>query len=287
MKRRDLFAAAAAGAALSAVSRSAHAALDLSKPKDVLTALIKMRGRLDSQAAVWWLKGVRYGVVGTEIKPLFATNVASFHRFIPNGDDTYKLTVLEFSYYTDPDTGALLKGWKNPYTGAMNEVEYILFGPIKTTMTTAGMSAPPTVAGAKVGMRTLVGPVTVHGDDLWVREDTEATIYPPNPDIAPYRGNDLATYHSSLREVMDPTLKSAATTLHYQSVTAWRTWMKMGDNPGHLMAREVGSKVDSPADLPDGFQALARQVHPQMWAAMLKDLDGVLSQPPAESTYTR
>ena len=297
MKRRNLLQLAAMGTTAAVLPRPVHsvpskAALDFANPADILPAdilkvLIKLRGRLDGKPVFWWLKGTRYGVVGTEIKPMFTANVGSVHRFVAQPDGTYRLTMIEHSYYTDPESGALLNAWQNPFTGQTSQIQHFLMGPINATMTVNGMTPPTAVGGSSEETKATLGPITVAGDDLWVREDSSATLHPADPKLPTYRGNDLATYHGSLREVTDPKIVSAHATLHYQSVTAWRSWMKMGDISGHLMAREVGSKVARPADLPETFQALARQVHPQQWAAILKDPTAALEAAPAPSTYSR
>ena len=100
--------------------------------------------------------------------------------------------------------------------------------------------------------------------DVWIKEDVQATIIPKAAGRTTYRGNDLATYQARLDDLADPGQKGVPATMHYQSVTDWRSWMKMGEIKGHLMARAVGRKVWSPHELPDEFLKIAQQLHPKI-----------------------
>lgn len=276
-------AAAAAGSTASAgVAASVSAAQRASSfktPAALMEALVKLRGSTDDRIAFWWMQGPRYGVVGTTVTPLFDNLVASFHRFVKQPDGNYKVTVVELSYYVDLATGELLKTWRNPITGAMNEVEYIVFGPVTATLTPAGITPPEVTPGAELRVKPTVGLVAEHGGQVWIQEDVAATIVPKVAGRTLYQGNDLATYQGSVADLIDPKRTSAPSTIHYQSVTDWRTWMKMGDIKGTLMARSVGAKVWSVDDLPANFLKIARKLNPQILADPMAALNA--AQPDA------
>ena len=272
MNRRHFVAASAAVAAstpalaAAATSTAGKPAgrLDATNPAAVMNALVKLRGSQDGKPAFWWLKGPRYGVVGTQVTPLFENLVASWHRFVRQADGSYKVTVVELSYYVDLKTGELLERWRNPITGTMNDVEYIVFGPVTATLTPAGITPPESTPGAELRVRPTIGVIAQHQDDIWVQEDVSATILPKVAGRAPYSGNDLATYHGSVKQVLDASRPSAEASIHYQSMTDWRTWMKMGDVKGTLMARSTGRKVWAVEDMPRDILALAKRMHPRI-----------------------
>lgn len=245
-------------------SNLAAAQLDTQNSTAVMNALVKLRGSLDGKLAFWWMKGPRYGVVGTQVTPLFENLVASWHRFVRQPDGTFKVTVVELSYYVDLKTGQFLEKWRNPITGQMNDVEYIVFGPVTATMKPAGITPPENTPGAELRVKPTIGVVAQHQDDIWLQEDVAATILPKAAGRTPYSGNDMATYHGSLKQVLDTSRQSADASIHYQSITDWRTWMKMGDVKGALMARSTGRKVWNAEDMPQDILAIAKRMHPKI-----------------------
>lgn len=279
----------ASGTTLAAAApRSAGAAAAKRTPnfKDravLMDSLVKLRGSTDGRIALWWMQGPRYGVVGTTVTPLFDNLVASFHRFTKLPDGNYRVTVVELSYYVDLATGKLLKSWRNPITGAMNEVEYIVFGPVTATLTPDGITPPEVTPGAELKVKPTVGLVAEHGGNVWIQEDVSATIVPKAAGRKLYQGNDLATYQGSVADLADPKNTGVPSTIHYQSVTDWRTWMKMGDIKGALMARSVGAKVWNVDDLPANFLQIARQLNPEI----IGDPVAALNAPQPDASFQR
>lgn len=291
LNRRSFIAAGAvlgaAAPALAATTESVTAAgpLNAADPKALLKALVKLRGSLDGRIAFWWMKGPRYGVVGTTVTPLFQNLVVSWHRFARQPDGNYKATIVELSYYVDVKTGELLDhNWRNPITGATNALEHIAFGPVTSTLTLSGVTPPEKTPGAELRVKSTRGVLAQHNDDIWLQEDVSATIVSETASgRAPYQGNDITTYHGSLRQVLDANSPSAEATMHYQSVTDWRTWMNMGDIKGVLMARASGRKVWSLGDVPQEILAAARRLHPQIISDPAKALEGT----PPETSFRR
>ena len=94
----------------------ARAELDFSNPDDLLTAAVKLRGTLDDRMVIWWMKGVRYGVVKDELNPLFNMLIGSFSRYKEIPGRGYEVKMLELGYLTDLETGEPLDQFRNPYT---------------------------------------------------------------------------------------------------------------------------------------------------------------------------
>ena len=69
---------AAAGFGLPA---QAHPLLDLSNKEDVLTALVKMRGRTDGEVSMGWIRGTRYAVIDDLATPMWNILAGTFSRF--------------------------------------------------------------------------------------------------------------------------------------------------------------------------------------------------------------
>ncbi len=288
-RRSFIVAGAALGAATPALASAAGSAatsgrLNAADPKAVLNALIKLRGSLDGRIAFWWMRGPRYGVVGTTVTPLFNNYVVSWHQFERQADDNFKVTIVELSYYIDLQTGKAIDGkWRNPITGEMNDLEHMGFGPVSSVRTPQGVAAPEKTPGVTMKMKSSLGVLAQHQDTIWLQEDVSATMTPITSGRAPYSGNDMATYQGSISQVLDASRPSADAVMHYQSITDWRSWMKMGDIKGALMARAIGHKVWSVDEVPSDIIALAKRMHPKMIA----NPAATLEMTPPERSFDR
>lgn len=285
LDRREFLTSAAAIPALGVANfANAAGAASLTTEPSVMEMLVKLRGSLDGKIAIWWMRGPRYGVtLGAEVTPLFDNLVTSFQRFVRRPDGNFDVTMVELSYYTDINTGEWLHHWRNPYTGEQNDIEHIVFGPITSVLTPQGATPPVSTPGVHLEVKPRIGIIAEQGDDVWVGEDVSAIIRPDQAGRSVYHGNDLATYHGSAHQLRNARRRSADATIHYQSVTNWRTWMKMEDRPGYLMARGVGRKVWRTQQLPDALLKIARLAHPRIIA----DPIAALSAPQPKSSFQR
>ncbi len=257
----------------------ADKALDLNDPWDRLTALAKLRGNIDGSTVMWWMKGVRYGVVDNVIQPLFGMLVGSFQRLRPIPGKGFEVNMLEMSYFTDLATGAVLDTFKNPYNGKVVEVPEQRLGPYPVLMRPTGVILPDVPMFGEVELQTQVGPAFVSGDDVWIRDDSTVKVDSDHPMMGKHIYNELVTYRGSLRELNDPRVTSARSEISYTAVTSWREWFEADDVGGHTTARANGSKIYRLEDFPPEYLVAARERHPDLIA----DPDAVLdAAPPLE-----
>ena len=73
----------------------------------------------------WWMKGTRYGVVGSVATPFWEMYVGAWFttRNLPDGN--YEVRLAGANFYTAPGDDDLLKRFANPYTGRTVEVPYM------------------------------------------------------------------------------------------------------------------------------------------------------------------
>ena len=251
--------------------------LDLDDPWDRLTALVKLRGSLDGRTVMWWMKGVRYGVVDDIVKPLFGMLVGSFLRLRQlEAGQGFELNMLELSYFTDLETGAILDTFRNPYNGNLCEVPEQRLGPYPVLMTPTGVVLPDVPAFGDVELTTRVGPAITSGDDVWIRDDSTVKVDSDHPMMGKHTYNELVTYHGRLSEINDPAVPSATARINFQSVTSWREWLRAEDVGGHTTARAAGKKIYRTEDFPAEYQAAARERHSEIFA----DPEAALDTPP-------
>lgn len=254
----------------------ARADLDFDDPGDLLTAAVKLRGTLDDRMVIWWMKGVRYGVVKDELNPLFNMLVGSFSRYEEVPGRGYQVTMLELGYLTDLETGEPLDEFKNPYTGKIVTVPEQRLGPLPVMLTSNGVEIESGGAFDAIELKTRLGPAIVDGDDIWLREDSTAKVDSDLPMMGKHVYNELVTYRGRVSDLNNPDLASAPASVTYQSVTSWREWFESGGIPGHTTARAAGKKIFSVEQFPDDYLAAAQARHPEIIA----DPEAALDAPP-------
>jgi len=279
LDRRSLLRAGGLGfsaLALGACQPPAGLNLNLEDPWDRLTALAKLRGDIDGNTVMWWMKGVRYGVVDNVTTPLFNMLVGSFQRMRAIPGKGFELNMLEMSYFTDLQTGAVLDTFTNPYNGKTVSVPEQRLGPFPVLMRPTGVVLPASPMFGTTELQTQVGPAIVSGDDLWVRDDSTVKVDSDHPMLGKHIYNELVAYHGKLSEVNDPGVSSAAADISFQTITSWREWFQADDVGGHTAARANGSKIYRVEDFPPEYLAAARERHPDLIA----DPEAVLDAAP-------
>jgi hypothetical protein len=283
LSRRTLIqvaAGAASGAALGAASgvaaaAGAPAARGATAPAfDPVQLYRKLHFRSDAGLVWWWLQGPKYGQVGTTLTPLFSMLVGTLQRVAPRADGGFDLTSLEMVFLADPESGARLTQWRNPYTGETLPVKFAPLGPSTVRYRADNSRVLPTeIGGARLESSVTTSAPLVVGDDVFVRDTSTARVFTPGR-TTPFEVNDLSTYHGSLRNLTDPAVTMGAATVSFAEVTGWQRWMNMGDRPGNLTSRSSGAKVASFEAMPANWRAMLAEVAPQIAANPVAALEG-------------
>jgi len=255
---------------------SAADTLNLDDPWDRLTALVKLRASLDGSMVMWWMKGVRFGVVDDVVKPMFGMLIGSFQKMQQVPGKGFEMNMLELSYFTDLKTGKVLDTFVNPYNGKLCEVPEQRLGPYPVLLTPDGVVLPEIPAFGDIELSTRVGPAIVNGDDVWIRDDSTVKVDSDHPMMGKHTYNELVTYRGSLADLNNPDLPSAPAEIMFQSVTSWRKWLRADDVGGHTTARATGTKITRLQDFPPAYLAAAQERH----AEIIADPEAVLDEPP-------
>lgn len=287
--RRQLCQSLVAGAALVGpgllpLSTSASTPLDLSSDRDLLRALMKMRGSLDSELVIGWLRAKRFAVSQGRIEPLCGFLAAVFSRFRRVSDDLFEAVVLEITHYTDFETGALLDRLVMPYAGHEVEVPTFRFGPASTRYAVRldeeeeFEPAPDTTQGAfspaaSILMTKSIHRERIHAGSLYLRHEEYGRVKPKDSDLPGMFYKESTVWSAPLDQVLDPNLTRLDARVNYSAMTSWRPWMHMGDIPGQTASNGFGVRARSVADLPDDFLRYTRELHPDVLEAPEAVLD--------------
>ena len=282
--RRSLLALAAAAAlpaalpgavASAAVEPPRHRPFNPADPSSLLAGYRKVLFSSNEELVFWWMKGTKYGMVDNVTQPFYNMEVVSIMRCHSDAADRFTVGTLEMSYYTDLASGALLDRWQNPYTSEWLDMKYVPVGPTKLTYTPSGPQMPMELPGVKIASTHAMGPVTVVGNDAWLRNDSNAVVTRTDGPGKPFLVHDWAIYHAQLTDIENEALASAPATVSFTDLTSWPRSMKMGDRAGTRMSRTVGRKVGSLAALPPSLVAILERQQPQV----LRDPAAALDKP--------
>ena len=254
--------AGVAVAAPPALAMGRASRLDFSKPQDRLRAFILMRGALDGRLVISWASARYYGVVDDQVEPVYGVTSAVFARFRPLADGGWETVNFELAWFTDPQTGVVVESFRNPYTGKLVKVPSGGNAPSKLRYgadMTSHLAKP--VPGLELKQDLL--PFDVRGDDVWITERSDAKVTPPGQ-VKPLHFWESTTLHARRSALDVAGAKQVASEVSFASTTSWRTWLEMGDRPGHLTAAGYGRTGASLATLNPAWIDATRARRPEV-----------------------
>jgi hypothetical protein len=231
------------------------------KPGDFET-YIRVRGATDDRIVFWWVRGRRFGVLGSRTTPFFESISGNFARYVRQPDGTVKVTATELSYYFDFESGEPLAQWLNPYTGRRVPVPSPTYVAITQSLA-PDFPLPKTdeVGRRTIGASSILRPAWSDEQFVWLLHDTAATIEYPDGKTSPFQISETATYCARLAD-LSRNARWTPATVSYENVQSFRDWHQMGDQPGMILYRGYGAKVRSQEGLPQRWLQVARQRHP-------------------------
>lgn len=240
--------------------------IDLNTPEGALTADRKMACSLeDGKPTIYWWKGGAYArVPGERDRHLFNVEGMNIRqcgtRTDPQRGTGYRSVSREVLLYLDPDTNAVLKTWKNPWTGKDNDVIHVANDPVN------GPPVFPMTADGK--------PYKWRGNRVRGRVWTtgEAPLFYRNPLAGEYQefvGNDyhameMLTMFAYEKDLVDPMKKQVDdVTLAWSRISDWLPWMEMGDRVGMMVFTTVGKRIAGFDDLSPNLKAEITANYPE------------------------
>ncbi len=230
---------------------------------DAQTVHRKLAYSMDSTLTFSWLRGIRYAAIDNVLHPLWTMHLGTLFRThdLPNG---YAVTAATTTFYTDLDTGRLLKTVKNPITGKTLDVRY--FPPSPQTLIYGRSGPPKPDSGPLAGLENHVdtGPAWIDGETISVLGDHLAYSHEAAPSLI--RVNDLMTFLGLAKDIANPGVPNPPSTTIFNDLNTWPPWMEMGEAPGAYFSRAWGRKEFSYDAMPEIWRALMRTEYPAIAA---------------------
>lgn len=202
--------------------------------------LVRMRCALDGSEVVMTWTGDVYAVVpGERQRRLFGVVGINIARCLQVGGE-WHLTSRELLYYLDPQTGAPLQRWANPWTNAELTVVHVANDRVQNVL--AG-PVPMTVAD---GTATIAFDIPLFYPNPLARDPATHAIDPE----ASYQAAELFAFATPFEALAGaaPTVPSLWFTWH--RIGPWLPWMGMGGRPGVLVYSTRGRKLAAWDELP-------------------------------------
>lgn len=238
-------------------------ALDLSRPEDNLLAMRKIQcSTIDGKVEIYGWHGRAYSrVPGEPDRLLFRVEGMNIRRCGPLSDDAadpgFKLVSREILLYLDPQSGEVLRQWRNPWTGKTVEVIQVSNDPVNQRMRKTGRNGQPFVL-----------PFSVQGGRWWLT--STVPLFYPNPLGGEYQEYVGGTYHATemfnffgdLASLEDPAVDSVPAQVGWVRISRWLPWMEMGDRVGLIYFHTAGRKLDAWEQLSGRMRAEIEQRYP-------------------------
>jgi hypothetical protein len=185
---------------------------------------------------------------GEAVRPLFGFEVFSTIRVLRQSDGSYQRMTREAIFYSDPETGALLDEWDNPYTGERVRVVDVHNDPynwiIAATVQPMAMPGRVTTGQAEPGGKPYLLHWQEFGPDTIVLVEDGHAYYPNKLDPAKWpresagamiQTSELFRYFINRADLEDPSKTHVPHNGSWVRVQPWLPWMLMGAAPGHVM----------------------------------------------------
>lgn len=253
----------ALGISLTIFSTSAIAELKPSDPSDVVKISRKIGCSLkDGEAITYHWTGNLYSRrQGERDKKLFMVEGMNVRACTavsdPKRGNGYRLVSRELMLYKDPDSGAVLSTWDNPWSGETVDVIHVANDPVNFGDFEMGRDGKPATWTA-----------TVEGD-MW-RSTTTVPLWYPSPLASEYEAEVGGTYHAtemfnffgSKRDLLSSRTNTAQVHVGWVRVSDWLPWMKMNGREGTIYVHTAGRKLDRWDDLSDTMKNEIREHYP-------------------------
>ena len=173
----------------------------------------------------------------------------------PDKGEGFRSVSREVMLYLDPETGALLDQWENPWTGQTVEVLHVANDPVN-------MRAPRFATdGGEMKLRR-------YGDLLV--SASEVPLFYDNPlggDFQDYVGG---TYHAMeifdtfypADELLDSKRRLERSWIAWIRVAQWLPWMEMGSRPGLMVFNATGSSTFERGSIPEPLRSVLKDRYP-------------------------
>jgi len=263
LTRRAALAGLAATTSLSLTPAMAQSQIDKNK------LYVQLRGNLDGSDGLWSYSGAYWGKPHGEIaRQLFRVDGLSYNSVTLREDGGVDQKMIECGFWQHPGTSELADAWTNPMNGLECEPKHFKSSQTLSFDKHGNWELPEDRRAAVRHVEgTIVEPIT-NGPIIWSQERLITKVGRPEAetgsDPLAYGGpvrtsTSLVTYEADIADLDKDFVPS---TMHYQSMSGWYPWMRMGQRAGVCSFELAGRKLPSTSEVPDRILAFLNDRRP-------------------------
>jgi hypothetical protein len=204
------------------------------------------------------------------VTPLFGVVSATFGRY-REVESGFEIRSAELAYFTDLDSHSVLDTWKNPYTNETVPVPVSSLPPTTSRIATNLRMDSQAANTPGLQFRQNVSQPQIVGREIWFTESITAER-DAGPTQAAFHYTDTTVIRARLADLDKHGATLTRCDTSYQSVSSWRTWLKMGSHPGVLIGFGNGYYGASINELPPAWIKATEKSRPRL----LTDPTGIL-----------
>ncbi len=249
VNRRSALAAVIAGGALGAGLMQAEQAAALTLQGDPLKTWLKLYADLSGRTTFALARGYVWGFLpqGDDVslqafrKRLYGYQSLTARQAVTKPGGSVVLKTKGWTFYTDPDTDAVITELLNPYTGKIVK------------------SAPMSGAASEQIVGQALGPgqdgpfgemrIQTVGGHAFVSSAKFARFQTGGISWFKLEG-DLTDYACSAADLTNAALTHIPSTWSHNIVAEWQTWMNMHGDPGHILFKGNGAHIGDGDKIP-------------------------------------
>jgi hypothetical protein len=236
------------------------ATLPIADPAFNVRVMGRLQGDLSGRTIYSFVTGRVFGLVPGEGPPLSAygrllyrTDGVAVQMSRLRADGSVEERSRKWSFYKDPETGAYLGEFRNPYTG-----ETLPVPPFRGGITGGVMTADGPEITASFAMESSVFGRPMLLDWRFIGE--QAFIYRhaftrwKEPSTGFHKTEmTLDAWVCRIEDVADDSLTMIPSVYSWTSQTEWQSWLRMRGHPGAMLWRQERVAFEEPAALPREF----------------------------------
>ncbi len=249
-------------ASMGAVVFAPLADSQIASPGSDLRKFMHMRGLGLRPVAIGCLEGIYSGVVDGAVTPIFGVVSATFadYRELESG---FEIRSAELAYFTDLDSGAVLETWKNPFTNELVKVPVSQLAPTTSRIGTDWRIEPEAAQTSGLQFSQSVAPAKIVGREVWFTETVMAQRDAGATEPAFYY-NDRTVLRARLTDLDRGGASTVRSDTSHQSVSSWRSWMKMASHPGAVVGFGNGFYGTTIDELPPAWIKATEKFRPEI-----------------------
>ena len=260
------FAVAATAVTSAPVPTTANAAAMAALVADPLLTHVRMRGHQDGRRCFFSYHGTFYAQVsGQRTQPMFHIEGASSARMQRQSDGSFLYTMREAGWFCDLQTREPQAEATNPFTGKLIKPRHYNSAQ-QSRLTRDGVV--PMIEKRPPGLEYVgtIGTPVIDTDVIWSTEELLVKMPGATPETPARVQTSLATFSSSLAELLRGPDAFVGCRLGYQTLGSFLPWMEMGGATGVISWRLAGRKSDKVSEVPPALRARIEREHPEVLA---------------------